>query len=273
MILLSAASDLSLIEDAARDAGALARSLMSKPLDIKSKGAEGPVTNIDIAVNELLQERLLSHRPSYGWLSEENPDDPAARISKLRAFVIDPIDGTAALIAKVPQFTISIGIAENSAPFAGAIYNPMTDEMFLGVVGGEATLNGKPVYPTVRDKLEGARILGHKPRFQDKRWNATWPRLEFIERQSIAYRLALTAAGHGDATMLFGYKNEWDIAAGLAIVQAAGGRATDFWDRPIALNQRDPRAPGVVASGAELHALLIERTTQWPQPPGYGEQI
>jgi myo-inositol-1(or 4)-monophosphatase len=260
-----------LIEAAARDAGALARALLNKPLEVKSKGADGPVTNVDVAVNALLRERLLGQRPSYGWLSEENPDDPDARVSRLRTFVIDPIDGTAAMIAKSPQFTISIGVVEKGAALAGAIYAPMTDEMFLGEVGGVATLNGKPISASDRDKLEGARMLGQKPRFQDKRWLTAWPKLEFIERQSIAYRLALTAAAQGDATILYGLKHEWDIAAGAAIVAAAGGRVTDFWNRPLALNQRDPRAPGVVASGAALHPLLIERTLHWPKPPGYGD--
>jgi myo-inositol-1(or 4)-monophosphatase len=76
------------------------------------------------------------------------------------------------------------------------------------------------------------------------------------------------ASGQGDATVLFGWKNDWDIAAGVAIVEAAGGRATDLWGEPLKLNQQIPRAPGVAAAGAALHPLLIGRTAAFPDPRG-----
>src|SRR5262245_45268321 len=104
MTLQSAASDLSLLEAAAREAGALARELTAKPLEVLSKGAAGPVTNIDFAVDALLTERLRGARPDYGWLSEEAPDIPGDRLNKTRTFMLDPIDGTAALIGGVPQW-------------------------------------------------------------------------------------------------------------------------------------------------------------------------
>jgi myo-inositol-1(or 4)-monophosphatase len=269
--LSSAEPDLPLLEAAAREAGALARTLMSKPLEIKSKGEAGPVTNVDIAVNDLLIERLRGNRPAYGWLSEETPDDPSQRTGARRAFVVDPIDGTAALIAKVPQFTISIGVIEERRAVAGVIYNPMTDELFLGALDAGATLNRRKVEASARDKLEGARLIGQKFRLNDKRWPTPWPKVDVVDRQSIAYRMALVAAGQGDAALLFGFKNEWDIAAGAAIVEAAGGRVTDFYDQPLEFNQPEPRAPGVVAAGAALHPLLIERTVHWPDPRGQGK--
>lgn len=268
----SAEPDLPLLEAAAREAGALARALMSKPLEVKSKGAAGPVTNVDFAVNDLLMERLRGNRPSYGWLSEESPDNPDERINALRAFIVDPIDGTAAMIAKVPQFTISIGVSDQGRAAAGVVYNPLTDELFSGAIGAGASLNGRRIEATGRDKVEGARLIGQKFRLSDKRWATPWPKVDVIDRQSIAYRLALTAAGHGDAALLFGFKSEWDIAAGAAIVEAAGGRVTDFYNAPLEFNQAVPRAPGVVAAGALLHPLLIERTCHWPDPRAQSER-
>jgi myo-inositol-1(or 4)-monophosphatase len=264
--LQSAAADLSLLEAAAREAGALARDLSSKRLEVQSKGALGPVTNIDYAVDALLEERLLKARPGYGWLSEETPDNPERRIGKPRTFMLDPIDGTAALVDRVPQWTISIGLIEGERAFAGAIYNPMTDEMFLGANGVPATLNGRTTRASMRDALEGARMIGQPSRFAARKWPEPWPKMEIIERQSIAYRMALVAAGMGDATLLFGFKHEWDIAAGAAIVEAAGGRVTDLWGERLVFNGLDPRAPGVAASGAALHALIIERTKAFPDP-------
>lgn len=262
----SAESELELLEAAAREAGTLARELTLKPLEVHSKGAAGPVTNVDFAVNELLELKLLKARPDYGWLSEESPDDPAQRTGRERTFMLDPIDGTAAMVARVPQWTISVGLVEGETPYAGAIYNPMTDEMYSGVVGYGARFNGRPAFVSGRAELEGAKIVGQRSRFADKRWPTPWPKLEIIERQSIAYRLALVASGQGDATLLFGWKHDWDIAAGVAIVAAAGGVATDMWGSPLKLNQENPRAPGVVAAGAALHALLIERTQILPDP-------
>jgi myo-inositol-1(or 4)-monophosphatase len=266
MTLQSAASDLPLLEAAAREAGTLVRDLLSKPLDIRSKGAAGPVTNVDLAVNALLEERLRNARPEYGWLSEETPDDPAAREDKVRTFLIDPIDGTAAMIERSPQFTISIGVCERGQAFAGAVHNPMTDELFLGAPGSGATLNGRAMHASLQETLDGARMIGQPNRFASRKWPTPWPKLDIIVRQSIAYRLALVAAGQADATILFGFKHEWDIAAGAALVAAAGGCVTDPWGQPLAFNQHEPRAPGAVAAGAGLHALIIERTSHLPDP-------
>ncbi len=267
MTLQSAASDLSLLETGAREAGALVRELLAKPLDIQSKGEAGPVTNVDFAVNDLLIERLRNARPDYGWLSEESEDDHAQRIGKTRVFMLDPIDGTAAMIAKRPQFTISIGITENGRAVAGAVYNPMTDEMFLGAPGAGATLNGREIRASLRDQVEGMRMIGMPQRFAARKWPTPWPNMDITERQSIAYRLSLVGAGLADATILFGWKNEWDIAGGAAIVEAAGGRVSDPWGGDLAFNNHHPRVPGgVVAAGAPLHPLLIERTKFIPDP-------
>ncbi|MBI3437694.1 MAG: 3'(2'),5'-bisphosphate nucleotidase CysQ [Proteobacteria bacterium] len=262
----SAASDLSLLEEAAREAGALARDLLTKPLDIRNKGEAGPVTNVDLAIEALLTEKLRAARPDYGWLSEETPDDPEARVRASRVFMLDPIDGTAAMIKRKPQYTICIGVADGANAVAGAIYNPATDEMFLGAIGAGATMNGRAMRVTARDALEGAHIVGSKAQLTDGRWRKPWPPLEIERRESIAYRMAAVAAGQADATMLFGWKHYWDIAAGAAIIAAAGGVITDTWGAPLQFDLREPRAPGVVASGAELHPLLIERTSHFPDP-------
>lgn len=262
----SAASDLSLLEAAAHEAGALARDLAAQTMDIKSKGDAGPVTNIDYAVDALLSVRLQSARPDYGWLSEETPDVPANRLGKARVFMLDPIDGTAALIAKIPQWTISIGIVENGRAFAGVVYNPMTDEMFTGALGVGATLGTRAVRASLRDTLDGARLVGPRGLINDKRFTKRWPKLEIEPRQSIAYRLAAVAAGQADATVLVGAKHEWDVAAGAALVEAAGGCVSDSWGAPLVFNTEAAFVPGVVASGAQLHPLLIERTSTLPNP-------
>jgi myo-inositol-1(or 4)-monophosphatase len=264
--LQSAASELELLETAAREAGTMARELSLKQLEIESKGEAGPVTNVDKAVDAMLEIKLLAKRPDYGWLSEETPDNPEHRIGQARTFMLDPIDGTAALISKVPQWTVCIGLVEGDRAYGGAVFNPMTDEMFSGVVGHGAFFNGRPMRATNIKSLEGARMIGQKSRYSDKRWPTPWPKMDVLERQSIAYRLALVGAGMGDATLLFGWKHDWDVAAGAAIVEAAGGKVTDLWGDRLKFNGEIPRVPGVAAAGANLHALLIERTKTLPDP-------
>jgi myo-inositol-1(or 4)-monophosphatase len=267
MTLPSAASDLALLEDAAREAGELCRVLMKRPLEVKSKGPAGPVTNIDFAIDELLVKKLRGSRPDYGWLSEETPDVPEQRLDKRRVFMLDPIDGTSALVAGKPDFTISIGIVEDGRPLAGAIYAPVTDEMFLGAPGLGATLNDAAIHASTRTSLEGAHAVGKRGYYEHGvSWPEPWPEMHFTAFPSIAYRLAKVASGAYDFVILAGPKHEWDIAAGAAILEAAGGRFTDGWGAQFVLNQPVPRTQsGVVAAGAALHPLLIERTDFLPR--------
>ncbi len=266
MTLPSAASDLPLLEAAAREAGALARATFGAPVEVWQKGAEGPVTEVDLAIDKLLTERLRGARPEYGWLSEETADS-GERLGKARCFIVDPIDGTRAFLAHEPQFCISIGLSEGDKAVLGVVYNPILDEMFVGGDGVAPMLNGAPIAPTKRGPLENARLIGRKRFYADTRWPRPWPPLDLEWRLSIAYRLSLIAAGQFDGALMPGFKNEWDTAAGTAILEAAGGRVSDMYGAPLLFNQPDPRAPGAIATGGgELHALLIDRIQHLPHP-------
>ncbi|MGE0830546.1 MAG: inositol monophosphatase [Hyphomonadaceae bacterium] len=256
---------------AAREAGALTAAHFGKSVKTWSKGAAGPVTEIDLAVDALLKERLGSARPDYGWLSEETADNPE-RLEKSRVWIVDPIDGTEAFIKGIPQYTISIGLAEAGRPFAGVVYNPITDEMFEGGEGAPAKLNDAPMQASQTNELEGARIIGRPRVFEAHRWDEPWPHLELGWRHSIAYRLALVAAGKFDATILLGFKNEWDIAGGAAIILAAQGTVTESSGAALKLNRADPRSVGLIAAGPALHPLLIERVQHVPHPSEWGPQ-
>ncbi|MBI1187145.1 MAG: 3'(2'),5'-bisphosphate nucleotidase CysQ [Alphaproteobacteria bacterium] len=257
------------MEAAAREAGALTRQHFGRAVKTWSKGAAGPVTEIDLAVDALIKERLMTARPDYGWLSEETEDNDQ-RLFRARAWIIDPIDGTQAFIQGVPQYTISVGLAENGRAVAGAVYNPMTDEMFMGGEGAPASVNGRPVRASVRSELEGARMIGQPSTFKAKRWARPWPKLEIEPRHSIAYRLALVAGGSYDAALMLGFKNEWDVAAGVAIVTAAGGVVSETTGAPLAFNRADPRVAGVVACGTGLYPSIIERVQGLPHPKDWG---
>ncbi|RAI38147.1 inositol monophosphatase family protein, partial [Rhodoplanes roseus] len=143
-----------------REAGALALAAIRNPIKswYKGKGEDSPVSEIDLAVDRLLKERLGRLAPDAGWLSEETEDDPA-RLGCERLWVVDPIDGTRGLLAGKPDWTISVALVERERPVVAALLAPVTDEMFLAVQGGGATRNGSPMTVARAGTAAGAALL------------------------------------------------------------------------------------------------------------------
>jgi myo-inositol-1(or 4)-monophosphatase len=261
----SPAQDLALLADAAHAAGQILRDRFGGALETWSKGAAGPVTDVDLAVDKLLRETLTAARPAYGWLSEETADD-SARLGKARAFSVDPLDGTRAFIQGVPDFCTSLAVVENGAPVAAVVLNPIKQEVFAAAKGQGATLNGRAITVSARDQLEGAHLPGQPGFYRDKRWPAPWPPLRATPRMALSYRLALVACGEFDGMVALGFKHEWDLAAGVLLVEEAGGRVSDPWGESLIFNQPDPRLPGAVASGPALYPVLLEQVRRTPHP-------
>ena len=130
------------LADAVRSAGALALEASRKPLKTWTKEHDSPVSEVDIAVDALLKERLTAIMPDAGWLSEETEDDPA-RLSARRVWIVDPIDGTRAFIAGRSDWTISVALVEDGRPIVAALHAPASEEFFLGVAGAGVTRNGR----------------------------------------------------------------------------------------------------------------------------------
>ena len=155
---------------AAQAAGEVARGFSgpeAKRWD-KADGA-GPVTEADLAVNAILEERLRGARPDYGWLSEETEDDET-RLGAERAFIIDPIDGTRSFVEGSKTWAISIAVAEQGQVTAGVVYLPARDLIYAAGKGLGTTLNGTPVRVCPKDSIEGARVLAAKPNFDPRNW-------------------------------------------------------------------------------------------------------
>lgn len=257
--------DLALLIDAGRAAGALLAAHFGARVKTWSKGAAGPVTEVDLAADALLKTQLRGARPGYGWLSEETADTPD-RLTATRLFIVDPLDGTKSFIEGKPDFCVSLAIAERGAVTAGVVYNPIHDELFAARRGGGATLNGAPVRVTSRTDLAGARMIGSRGFYGDKRWPEPWPEVEAENVHAMAYRLALVSAGVHDGMVALGFKNDWDVAAGALLVTEAGGCVTDPFGAAYVFNQPQPRQAGAVASGSALHPLLIDRVRRTPHP-------
>ena len=221
--------------------------------DRKSSG-RGPVTAADRAANKVLREFLL--QDSEGWLSEESVDD-LQRLEKRRVWVVDPLDGTLEFVAGIPEWCVSVALVERGRPVAGGICNPATGEMFLGSLGQGVTYNGKPARPTDRKTLQGALVLASRSEVK----RGEWERFQggpFVIRPmgSVAYKLALVAVGLADATWTLTPKNEWDIAAGVALVEAAGGLVRSLANSPPTFNNQSTLLPGLLACGTSLRGKL-----------------
>jgi myo-inositol-1(or 4)-monophosphatase len=256
-------SDLRLAVDAAREAGALSLDWLKKGARTWEKSPGNPVTEADIAVNNLISERLRKARPGYGWLSEETKDNPQDR-AQGRVWVVDPIDGTRAFMRGEPYFCISIARLEGSAPAVAALFNPMTNEMLAATAGGGATLNGEAIHTMPTCSFDGCGVIVRPEIHERLKKNPEWPVTRILTPMpnSIAYRLALVAAGRWDAAIGLQATNDWDIAAAVLIVAEAGGIVTNGEGGPFVFNQSVTRHPGVVAAGASLHPLLMDRLRQ-----------
>ena len=254
------ADDLALIEEAARKAGEIARHYFGGEYRRWSKNRGEPVTEADLAIDRLLNDILLGARPEYGWLSEESD---RRVVPGSRTFIVDPIDGTAAFLKAKPYFSISIAVVENGETRAGVVFNPITDECFGASRGSGSRLNGQNIYVSSQSTIENCRILGAKDMFSHPGWsqppNSPWPEMHIETRNSIAYRMALVAAGTFDAALVLSAKHDWDIAAGDLIVREAGGVVTAHDGSILCYGNFPPLQRSMVAAGPALHARLIEK--------------
>lgn len=259
---MPAPDDLALIEQAAREAGAIAKRYFGGHYKTWDKGKGQPVTDADIAVDTFLNATLLKARSDYGWLSEETRDDPA-RVGMRRVFVVDPIDGTVAFIKGRPYFSIAIAVVEDTRPVSAAVFNPVLDECFTASAGGGAFLNGAPIHASACAAIEGCRMLGDKAMFAHPAWsvapNTAWPEMHIETRNSIAYRMALVAGGTFDAALALSAKGDWDLAAADLIVHEAGGLCTGYRGDTLHYNGAVPLQRTMVTAAPALHPLLVDR--------------
>lgn len=219
------------------------------------KAGHDPVTEADKSVDAVLHKELL--RNGEGWLSEESVDD-FSRLNKRRVWVVDPLDGTREFVAGIPEFCVSVAFVENGQAVAGGICNPATNEIFLGSLNSGVTYNGTLARCTQRTGVKDTRILASRSEVTRGEWQqfADAP-FEIRPMGSVAYKLALVSAGLADATFTLVPKHEWDIAAGVALVQSAGGFVSTLESTLFRFNQEQPLVPGLIAGGCLLKQSLL----------------
>lgn len=253
--------DLALLTDAAREAGRIALRYWRRDPKTWDKGGEhGPVTEADLAVNDMLKLMLQAARPDYGWLSEETPDD-AARLGCETVFIIDPIDGTRAYIAGEENFSHSLAVAHQGRVVAAVVYLPALDRIYTAAETAPPLKDGQAIRASTRDRLQGADILTTKPNLAPEKWPGGVPDIQRSFRASLAYRLCLAAEGRFDGMLTLRDSWEWDIAAGSLIAERAGLVVTDRRGDRIGFNSPAAQSEGVLALPPALHADALRRLT------------
>lgn len=251
-----------------RAAGAVLRQRFGDPGLVRGKSGGGDperaydvVTELDIACEQLICGQVRELSPDAVVLGEEGGvvavgggEAPADLATVSDLWVVDPLDGTVNFAHSVPGFCVSVARYERGTPVAGAILDPLLDELFTFAVGDGARLNGEPI--AVSDRSEPGRALlavGGTGTLSPevRRAFPGWRRMG-----SAALSLAYVAAGRFDAYAQLGRLAPWDLAAGVPLVLAAGGAVTTHELAPWPYPLRE--WSGVVAGGSPMHATIRE---------------
>jgi myo-inositol-1(or 4)-monophosphatase len=253
---MQGSANLNIMIKAARKAGrSLAKDFREvENLQVSMKGAGDFVSKADIAAEAIIREELMGARPTYGWLGEEGGGTPGA--DPTRRWIVDPLDGTTNFLHGLPHWAVSIGLEHKGEVVAGVIYDPSKDEMFVAEKGQGAWLNESRLRVSGRRVMIEALFATGLPfagrsdlpeTLQDlarvlpvcsgvRRWGAA------------ALDLAYVAAGRVDG-FWERQLHPWDLAAGLIIVQEAGG-----FVEPITPRAGIIESGTVIAGNAELFA-------------------
>ncbi|MCX7287109.1 MAG: 3'(2'),5'-bisphosphate nucleotidase CysQ [Rhodobacterales bacterium] len=251
--------DLALLTRAARDAGQIAMRFWKRDPQVWDKGGDhGPVTEADLAVNDMLASVLLAERPDYGWLSEETPDS-VARLACENVFIIDPIDGTRAFIAGEETFAHSLAVARAGRVTAAVVFLPALDRIYTASETAPPLRDGQPMSASRRDRIEGADILTTKANLLPEKWPGGVPEIHRSFRASLAYRLCLAGEGRHDGMLTLRPAWEWDIAAGSLIAERAGAVVTDRHGAALRFNTAAAQSDGVLALPPVPHADVVRR--------------
>lgn len=248
-------ADLALLIAAVRAAGAAARERFGRTVRVETKADGSPVSEADIAANDVLRTHLCTARRAYGWLSEENGRCGGAGP---KTFVVDPIDGTRAYLRGETAWTVVAAVVEAGRPVAAAIFRPVGDTLYAARRGGGARRNGRAIAASAHHAARGARVALPGPLYREGGFReAGVARAGNIP--SMALRLAKVAEGRIDAALTKPGAHHWDLAAADLICHEAGATLTGVEGEPLAYDSESTQHGPVLAGPAPL-ALALRRT-------------
>ncbi len=243
--------------DIAREAGLLLREKLNSTHTIVYKGEINLVTEADQMAEALLMNRIGQRFPNHDILTEESAGIQSGAACR---WIIDPLDGTTNYAHGYPVFCVSIALEIAAEIRYGVIYNPMLEEMFTAEKGGGAFLNGRQLQVSGTDLLLRSLLAtGFPYDIRESEDNnieyfvTMAKKAQAIRRAgSAALDLAYVAAGRFDGFWELKLM-PWDTAAGLLMVQEAGGEVTDIFGQSYAFT-----SPHILASNGKIQASLLE---------------
>ncbi len=227
-------------------------------LQVSKKGPADFVTTADKKAEEVLVAGLTKARPRFGFLLEEGGKIEGADTSN--RWIIDPLDGTTNFLHGIPHFSISIALERDGEPFAGVIYEPVTDQMFAAENGIGAYLNNRRLRVSARTKLEESLFATGIPFAGKDDHDRFLTQLKEVMAVSAGVRrfgsaaldLAYVAAGRFEGFWEIGLQ-PWDIAAGIVLVREAGGFVTD-----VAGGNGMMESGEIIAANDHIHGMLLK---------------
>ena len=250
--------DLNFAIECARKAGEILLAYFGKAQDSHLKADGHPVSEADLATDRFLRASFSNRFPDDAWLSEETQDD-LRRLSCSRVWIVDPLDGTKEFLQGIPEFSISIALLELNLPKLAVVYNPAEGDLVCAEYNRGLNRGNRRVSPLRKSGRETPRIAVSRTEWSKGLFHQTSPFGDIRAIGSIAYKLALLAAGEIDLVASRTAKSEWDVCAGSLLVSEAGAKFTDFTGAPVQFNRPEPFMRGVLAAPPHLH----ERALRW----------
>jgi myo-inositol-1(or 4)-monophosphatase len=246
--------------DIAREAGALLMEHFDRHIKIEYKGDADLVTAADRKSEAMIRERIKAKWPSHDILGEEGGLQDTG--SEYRWYV-DPLDGTTNFAHGYPVFCVSLGLELQGTRIAGVIFDPTRDELFAAEQGSGAYLNERRIHVSQTAKLSESLVATGFPSHKRHAnpnihfYHQITLRTHGVRRAgSAALDLCNVASGRFEAFWEFKL-NPWDTAAGVLIVEEAGGRVTNLSGGPFELNSKE-----TLASNGLVHEALVAEFAQ-----------
>ena len=224
---------------------------------VEHKSDDSPVTIADKAAEQAMRDMIAEHYPSHGIIGEEydNQQSDADYV-----WVLDPIDGTRNFITGQPLFTTLVALTYKGTPLTGAIYQPISNELWTGFLGGQTSQFAKPSFSRADTTLADARLSSTSPYLFDDRQRASFDALRAACAIDVygsdAYAYAMLASGNVDIVCEAGL-NAYDIMALIPIIEGAGGVITDWAGNPLRL-QNMSNIDVIASANHALHDEVLE---------------
>lgn len=257
--------ELSVAQELARQAGYVLLKHYDRPARVSRKAGGEPVTEADVASNDVIVHGLQGVFPEDAVLSEEQADDKR-RLQAPRAWMVDPLDGTREYIDRLPEFAVMIGLVEAGVPVLGVVYQPLGNELYFAVEGSGAWLE----VGSKRRRLQVSQISdpaqmrlvvsrSHRESLVDRIKERLGIRRERISG-SVGVKVALIARGECDLYLHPSpYTRLWDACAPQVVLQEAGGKMTDMDGAPIRYDLPEIHLRrGIAASNGVIHDVILD---------------